>query len=357
MNRPGAVAQHTAIEASTSSVVLVVDDDAIFRQMTRAILEASGLTVVEAENGLQGLQMLDKSHPDLVVCDIEMPIMNGLEFVEEAAREYPSLAMIVVSSTDQMSVVANALRFGIKDFLIKPIKNPQHLLAAVDEAVKHSDDGRESTDFASEWFGLSSEGQLPDEQELHWHLKQLDSDPVLANQLLQALIPSNSSSQGDWSCRFQLMQSADTAPLVYDYVWLMNGQWLMYAIDTNTAPEHGVASALMVRGIVNDYIRRHHGRVDSFFQLVESINNSIHQINYLEPVASFFALADCPLKQIRTLNFGIPLENSPSSTVLLGQAVQSELEKACQTIELAAQTVWTFSPTSGARLRFSLSVE
>jgi CheY-like chemotaxis protein len=357
MNRPSLVAQHKAVGASVIKRVLVVDDDKIFRQMTRAILEASGLQVVEAENGLQGLQMLDQTHPDLVLCDIEMPIMTGLEFVEEAAREYPSLAIIVVSSTDKMSVVANALRFGIKDFLTKPIKNPQHLLDAVQGALKNADDGHESSDFASDWFGLSSEGRLPDEEELHWHLKQLDHEPALANQLLQALIPPNSSRQGDWECRFQLVQSTENAPLVYDYIWLMNGQWLMYCIDTHSAKEHAIATALMVRGMVNDYIRRHQGRVDSFFQMVQSINSAIHQISYVEAVGVYFALADCPLKQIHTLNFGLPLLSDNKVTPLLGENSQPQLEARCQTLSLKTQTQWTFAPTSGAHLRFSLSFE
>jgi CheY-like chemotaxis protein len=357
MNRPGAVAQHKAVGASLSKKVLVVDDDTIFRQMTRAILEATGCEVVEAENGLQGLQMLNESQPDLVLCDIQMPIMSGLEFVEEAAREYPSLALIVISSTDKMSVVANALRFGIKDFLTKPISNPQHLIDAVVEALKQADDGHESSDFASNWFGLSHEGQLPDEEELHWHLKQLDDEPALANQLLQALIPPNTSRQGAWECRFQLVQSTENAPLVYDYIWLMNGQWLMYSIDTHTAIEHAVASALMVRGMVNDYIRRHQGRVDNFLQMVESINTALHEINYVEPVAVYFALANCPLKQIHMLKFGLPLHNDTEMTPLLGERAQPQLEARVQTYSLETHSQWTFAPISGARLRFSLGYE
>ncbi len=358
MSEPSAVAHHKAVGAEAKRLVLVVDDDKIFRHMTCVIIRAQGFETVEAENGLDGLRQLDQCQPDLVLCDIEMPIMSGLEFVEEAAREYPSLPMIVISSTDQMSVVAKALRFGIKDFLTKPISNPQHLAEAVDEALKHNDQGHESGDFASEWFGLSSDGELPDEKELHWHLKQLDGDPALANQLLQALNPANSSRQGEWECRFQLMQNTDHAPLIYDYVWLMNGQWLVYAVDTESAQTHGLATALMIRAMVNDHIRKHHGRVDNLFDLVKEINNAISQISYVDPIDAFFGLANCPAAQFYSVNFGLPMANADSDKgglEQLGSRALKRVDHLRNVLPLSEHTQLAFAPDSGARLRFSLS--
>ena len=110
-------------QALDKPTVMIVDDDAIFRRMLTSYLESNGYRILEAEDGLDGLKQLRSEVPDLVICDISMPVLNGIEFVEEVCWEYPSLPMIVVSATEEMSDVARALRFGIKDFLSKPTQN------------------------------------------------------------------------------------------------------------------------------------------------------------------------------------------------------------------------------------------
>ncbi|MGF1805786.1 response regulator, partial [Aliivibrio sifiae] len=67
--------------------ILIVDDDPIFRSMIKAVLESYSCNVKEASNGLEGLQMLQHSLPDVLLCDLSMPILNGIEFVEEAVQE------------------------------------------------------------------------------------------------------------------------------------------------------------------------------------------------------------------------------------------------------------------------------
>ena len=123
---------HKTIEVAPSDVptiapgeklVMLVDDDPIFRRITSGFLLSQGYKVVEAENGLDGLRKLRSAEPDIIMCDLAMPVLDGIEFVEEVSLEYPSLPLIVVSATDDMSDVAKALRYGIKDFLPKPIGN------------------------------------------------------------------------------------------------------------------------------------------------------------------------------------------------------------------------------------------
>ncbi|GAM69285.1 response regulator [Vibrio sp. JCM 19236] len=107
-------------QETAAKQVLVLDDDAVFRALVRSLLESQGYDVSEADNGLEGLKSLTTQVPDLVICDIEMPLLDGIEFVEEVSHQYPSLPMIVVSGTDKMSVVAKALKFGIKTSSLNP---------------------------------------------------------------------------------------------------------------------------------------------------------------------------------------------------------------------------------------------
>ncbi|GAK84940.1 response regulator [Vibrio ponticus] len=71
--------------ASHKQRIMLVDDDPTFRRITSAYLEAQGYEVIEAEDGLEGLKFLRDLEPDLVLCDLAMPVLNGVEFVEEVS--------------------------------------------------------------------------------------------------------------------------------------------------------------------------------------------------------------------------------------------------------------------------------
>lgn len=294
--------------------IMVIDDDVIFRQVTRQFLHAIGYQVVEAENGLEGLQLLESSEPDLVLCDIAMPILDGIEFVEEVSQQYPSMPVIVVSATDEMSDVAKALRFGIKDFLPKPIGNYKHLSDAVETVLKESDSSiADGKDFSSQWFRVDGGGELPEEQELHWHLEYLQQNPAAARDLLHALLPDKDTSQGSWHCSYRLLQSTEAMPLVFDYAWLMNGQFVFYIIDSGNSeysdevhPEAGssVATTMLVRALFHDYLRHLKNFSADMKDLLGVIERGI-DCSEGGPVPALFGLADLPSGTIDILPAGL----------------------------------------------------
>jgi CheY-like chemotaxis protein len=290
----------------TKGKILVVDDDQTFRMMTRAVLKKNGYETVEASNGLEGLHLLRQEQPDLVLCDINMPILTGIEFVEEAATEYPSLPMIVVSGTDKMSIVAKALRFGIKDFITKPITDPSSLVAAVSDTLEQtSDQAVESRDFASQWFQIGDDGEIPEEQELHWHLAHLQQHPQMARELLTALVPEPSTSQGSWSCNFRLLQSLDEKPVVFDYIWLINGQFVFYIVNTGSGSDESAATTLLIRALFNDYIRNRNGELDNLRNLVSLIEKGIQCSDYADSIDALFGVADLANHTISILSTGL----------------------------------------------------
>jgi CheY-like chemotaxis protein len=235
--------------------ILIVDDDPVFRRLTRAFLESQGCEVDEAENGLEGLIKLKQETLDLVMCDLAMPVLNGIELVEEISQSYPSLPMLVVSATDEMSDVARALKFGIKDFVPKPIRDYSDLKSTITQIMEDSNDHQlENRDFASQWFRVDG-GEVPEEEELHWHLNYLQNNPSAARDLLQAMMPENDTAQGDWRFSYRLLQTAEVMPLVFDYAWLMEGQFAFYIVDAGSHCTEGVGSTLLVRALFHDYIR------------------------------------------------------------------------------------------------------
>ena len=75
----------------TSATLLIIDDDEVVRASLAAYLEDSGFSVLQASNGQQGLQVFEEHQPDLVICDLRMPQMDGLELIRQI---YPTLGMV-----------------------------------------------------------------------------------------------------------------------------------------------------------------------------------------------------------------------------------------------------------------------
>ena len=110
--------------------VLIIDDSATTRMFYRATLESAGFAVDEAANGFEGLEKTMLAPFDLVIVDINMPKMDGLEFLAELRRreEVRSLPAIVISTQQRAQDRARAHAVGANAYVVKPI-DPQALVA------------------------------------------------------------------------------------------------------------------------------------------------------------------------------------------------------------------------------------
>ncbi len=112
--------------------VLIVDDSETIRQQVAVALEAAGFGIVEAQDGIDGLECLEQHELCMVILDINMPRMNGLELLERM-RENPkhaSIPVLMLTTEAQHSMIERAKKAGAKGWLIKPVKMP-HLVNAV----------------------------------------------------------------------------------------------------------------------------------------------------------------------------------------------------------------------------------
>ena len=89
--------------------ILVVDDDAMIRTLLRAVLEREGYDVSEAINGADGLQQYQATLPDLVITDLQMPVMDGFQLLQELQRMAPPPAVIAISGDQHTLMQARAL--------------------------------------------------------------------------------------------------------------------------------------------------------------------------------------------------------------------------------------------------------
>lgn len=101
---------------------LIVDDSRVVRKVARRILETHGFMVEEAENGLDALVACRRSLPGCILLDWNMPVMNGLEFLQALRAEFSSDGPLVVFCTTEndLASIATAAEHGAQDYITKP---------------------------------------------------------------------------------------------------------------------------------------------------------------------------------------------------------------------------------------------
>ena len=101
--------------------ILIVDDHRLFRSGLRYILEESKqfTVVAEASNGAEFLQLIGKTKPHLVIMDINMPVMNGIEATKQAIARYPDLKILVLSMYGESEYYNTLLELGVRGFVLK----------------------------------------------------------------------------------------------------------------------------------------------------------------------------------------------------------------------------------------------
>jgi DNA-binding NtrC family response regulator len=101
--------------------VLIIDDENAIRRALREILEFEGCNVEEAENGREGLQLIQNNEFDLIFCDIKMPVVDGLELLANAVKMNLETPIIMISGHGNIETAVQAIKDGAFDFIEKPL--------------------------------------------------------------------------------------------------------------------------------------------------------------------------------------------------------------------------------------------
>lgn len=115
--------------------ILICDDAAFMRMMIKDILSKNGYNVVgEAENGAIAVEKYSETNPDLVLMDITMPEMDGIQALKKIKEKDPNASIIMCSAMGQQAMVIESIQAGAKDFIVKPFQ-ADRVLEAVKKVV------------------------------------------------------------------------------------------------------------------------------------------------------------------------------------------------------------------------------
>ena len=122
-----------------SKRILIVDDDAPMRSFLCTVLGEEGYMLVEARNGTEGLAMLSASDFDLVVTDLRMPGLSGMDLLREGKKARPEARWVVITAHGSIGNAVEAMRSGASDYLTKPLRDPDELRHVIRRVLREAE--------------------------------------------------------------------------------------------------------------------------------------------------------------------------------------------------------------------------
>ncbi|MCK4799038.1 MAG: response regulator [Spirochaetes bacterium] len=116
--------------------IVIADDLSFMRMVQKEILQEKGYEVVgEAVDGIEAVEKYKLFRPDVIILDITMPNMNGLEAMYKIFRIDKSAKIIICSALGQQRLIVEAIKAGVKDFIVKPFK-PERVVSSIEKAIR-----------------------------------------------------------------------------------------------------------------------------------------------------------------------------------------------------------------------------
>lgn len=132
--------------------ILIVDDDELIRSFLHTILQEEGNRVEEAKNGREGLAKVLAGNFDLVITDLRMPGLSGLELLQEGRKQKPDSRWVVITAFGSIENAVGAMKAGASDYLTKPFRDPDELRRVIQRVLREAQ-AEQTISFLSEELG------------------------------------------------------------------------------------------------------------------------------------------------------------------------------------------------------------
>jgi phosphoserine phosphatase RsbU/P len=269
--------------------VLLIDDDPAVCSAFRRVLERRGHKVFEAADGRQGLATADQVSPEIILLDLNLPVMGGLEALGRLSQQCPDVPVIIISGSGTMKDAIAALKQGAWDYLVKPLSENSTLIHTVETNLERS--------------RLLRQNKLI-RQELERHHEQIRDDEEAGRKIQAKLFPPQDWQAGPCHLRHHVIPSLALSGDFVDYFAVNEQCVVFYCADVSG---HGVSSALvtvLVKSLVSKYRERHQDRQDALIlepdRLLTQLNKDILQEHLGKHLTVFYGVLDL---KARTLHY------------------------------------------------------
>ncbi len=280
--------------------ILSIEDEATVRRGMAAYLTDSGYEVIEAENGRIGLQRVLLDEPDLILCDLRMPELDGMRVLSEVRRLVPELPFIIVSGSGEMIDAIEALRLGAWDYLLKPIEDMGILEHAVKRALDQARLIQQNRKYREDLVATN--------RRLQQSLQQLEEDETAARYIQFQLLPQRSTVLNGVLFDYFLRTSAFLSGDFLDYFKINDAQTGFYVADVSG---HGVSSAFVtvllkntVSHLIDEYREFKNDTILDPGRVLKLLNDRILARKFDKHLTMFFAVIDTGQQVMRYGNAG-----------------------------------------------------
>jgi len=267
--------------------IVVIDDTDLVQKVVSRQLERLGFTVIGAADGVEGLAAIRADPPDLVLCDLRMPRLDGLELLSVVRREAPELPVIVMSGAGLLGDAIGALKLGAADYITKPV-DANALEHAVRKALELAALVRENKRYRRELEMLN--------QELRAGLRLLAEDEAAGRQIQFRMLPRNHLRFGRYLLTRELIPSQFLSGDFIDAFRIDQDHFGFYLADV---AGHGVASALvtvLLRTFVQRQLASYEHTGDSMIlspaRLLMRLNDDVARDDLGKHLTIFYGIVD-----------------------------------------------------------------
>lgn len=328
--------------------LLIVEDEVVFRSLLENFLRALGASIITANDGLEALDILQRSKPDMMICDLDMPRMNGIRLVEHLRARGNTLPILIVSATENMSDIAHVLRLGVQDVLLKPIRDMARLREAVYECL----------------YPSMFTSKVEEDEQLFQDWDALVRDPAAAAKLLKQLQPPVQQMIANCRINYRQLTMAEQPGLVLDIAALSEKDLAFYCLDVTRAGDNGVLAALLLRALFNGLLQEQLSgqaqRLPELSALLKQVNALLRQANLEGQFPLLVGYYHHSLKNLILVSAGLNATLNINSQQLqlnngvpLGTLGSTHLNQISQRCDAWQCQVWG----AGGRLRLMLSTE
>lgn len=266
--------------------LLLIDDDAAVRHSFSVYLEDSGYSIIEAPNGSAGVALFESERPDLVLCDLRMPDVDGLDVIRQVTAKDSNTPIIVISGFGEVGDAVQALRLGASDYLMKPIKNLEVLEHSVRRSLQQANLLAENEKYSADLERSNSQ--------LRHSLDLLRMDQQAGRLVQTRLLPHTPVMLDGFQFHHKIVPSLYLSGDFVDYWKTNDGKLVFYIADVSG---HGASSAFitvllkyMARDVTNRLLQEV-GSI-SMADVLIRLNKELSQANLQKHVTAFFGLID-----------------------------------------------------------------
>ena len=280
--------------------ILTIEDDAIIRGNIVAYLEDNGYEMLEASDGQEGLELFLETRPDVVLCDLRMPKLDGLEVLQKIAQASPDTPVIIVSGAGMIADAIHAMQHGAWDFITKPIPDMQVLDAAVEKALDRARLLHENREYQRELERVN--------RELSNALQQLKADQEAGREVQAKLLPADNQDLSGFVFHRRLYPATYLSGDFVDYFSIDNRHIGFYMADVSGHDTGSAFVTVIVKTLMTqlrDALEKDQDEtILAPARTLDRINEELYRQELDKYITIFYGVIDVEENRMRASNGG-----------------------------------------------------